>query len=143
MSHWLHDGMPEGQTRDREYIYPTLYVFLLVADVLPPSPSTSTRISAFPPSPGEYNNDRRTDVHRSPLPHLNNPTFFAASNAVVAAPELKPMRVDTVPTSRVIGSVSCSGVSIRTTLVRDPAIFTIRGSVNGATVTGSPPRRTS
>lgn len=31
MSHWLHDGMPEGQTRDREYLYPTLYVFLLGA----------------------------------------------------------------------------------------------------------------
>lgn len=31
MSHWLHDGMPEGETRDREYLYPTLYVFLLGA----------------------------------------------------------------------------------------------------------------
>lgn len=31
ISHWLHDGMPEGQTRDREYIYPTLYVYLLGA----------------------------------------------------------------------------------------------------------------
>lgn len=31
ISHWLHDGMPEGQTRDREVIYPNLYVFLLGA----------------------------------------------------------------------------------------------------------------
>lgn len=31
LSHWLHDGMPEGQTRDREYLYPTLFVFLLGA----------------------------------------------------------------------------------------------------------------
>lgn len=31
ISHWLHDGMPEGQTRPREVIYPNLYVFLLGA----------------------------------------------------------------------------------------------------------------
>jgi aromatic O-demethylase, cytochrome P450 subunit len=31
LSHWLHDGMPEGQTRDREKIYPTVFVFLLGA----------------------------------------------------------------------------------------------------------------
>lgn len=31
ISHWLHDGMPEGQTRPREIIYPNLYVFLLGA----------------------------------------------------------------------------------------------------------------
>jgi cytochrome P450 len=29
LSHWLHDGMPEGQTRSAEYIYPTLLVILL------------------------------------------------------------------------------------------------------------------
>ena len=29
LSHWLHDGMPEGQTRAPEYIYPTLFVILL------------------------------------------------------------------------------------------------------------------
>jgi aromatic O-demethylase, cytochrome P450 subunit len=29
LSHWLHDGMPEGQTRSPEYIYPTLFVILL------------------------------------------------------------------------------------------------------------------
>ncbi|MGV9673004.1 cytochrome P450 [Gordonia sp. NPDC003504] len=31
ISHWLHDGMPEGQTRNRDVIYPNLYVFLLGA----------------------------------------------------------------------------------------------------------------
>ena len=29
LSHRLHDGMPEGQTRAPEYIYPTLFVILL------------------------------------------------------------------------------------------------------------------
>jgi cytochrome P450 len=29
LSHWLHDGMPEGQTRSPDYIYPTLFVILL------------------------------------------------------------------------------------------------------------------
>ncbi len=29
LSHWLHDGMPEGTTRDRLEIYPNIYVFLL------------------------------------------------------------------------------------------------------------------
>ena len=29
LSHWLHDGMSEGQTRAPEYIYPTLFVILL------------------------------------------------------------------------------------------------------------------
>jgi len=29
LSHWLHDGMPEGQTRTADYIYPTLFVILL------------------------------------------------------------------------------------------------------------------
>src|SRR6266516_5091780 len=29
LSHWLHDGMPAGQVRPREYIFPTLLVILL------------------------------------------------------------------------------------------------------------------
>jgi cytochrome P450 len=29
LSHWLHDGMPEGQVRSREYIFPNLLVVLL------------------------------------------------------------------------------------------------------------------
>lgn len=31
ISHWLHDGMPDGETRRRDVIYPNLYVFLLGA----------------------------------------------------------------------------------------------------------------
>lgn len=31
LSHWLHDGMPQGQTRSRDIIYPNLFVFLLGA----------------------------------------------------------------------------------------------------------------
>lgn len=31
LSHWLHDGMPNGVTRDKDYLYPTLYTFLLGA----------------------------------------------------------------------------------------------------------------
>ena len=31
ISHWLHDGMPDGETRSRDVIYPNLYVFLLGA----------------------------------------------------------------------------------------------------------------
>ncbi|MGF9663235.1 cytochrome P450 [Arthrobacter crystallopoietes] len=31
ISHWLHDGMPEGQVRDREYIYPTIIALILGA----------------------------------------------------------------------------------------------------------------
>ncbi|MDS1117025.1 cytochrome P450 [Gordonia westfalica] len=31
LSHWLHDGMPAGQLRDRAEIYPNIYVFLLGA----------------------------------------------------------------------------------------------------------------
>ncbi|RRO14254.1 cytochrome P450 [Saccharopolyspora rhizosphaerae] len=31
LSHWLHDGMPPGQVRDRDVIYPNIFVFLLGA----------------------------------------------------------------------------------------------------------------
>jgi len=31
ISHWLHDGMPDGEVRDRAEIYPNIYVFLLGA----------------------------------------------------------------------------------------------------------------
>lgn len=47
MSHWLHDGMPDGQTRDREYIYPTLYVFLLGAMQEPGHAMSSTLAGLF------------------------------------------------------------------------------------------------
>lgn len=47
ISHWLHDGMPDGQTRDRDYIYPTLYVFLLGAMQEPGHAMSSTLAGLF------------------------------------------------------------------------------------------------
>jgi cytochrome P450 len=47
LSHWLHDGMPEGQTRDREYVYPTLFVFLLGAMQEPGHAMASTVAGLF------------------------------------------------------------------------------------------------
>jgi cytochrome P450 len=47
ISHWLHDGMPEGQVRDREYIYPTLFVFLLGAMQEPGHAMSSTLAGLF------------------------------------------------------------------------------------------------
>lgn len=47
ISHWLHDGMPAGQTRDREYIYPTLYVYLLGAMQEPGHAMASTLVGLF------------------------------------------------------------------------------------------------
>lgn len=47
ISHWLHDGMPEGQTRDREYIYPTLFVYLLGAMQEPGHAMASTLVGLF------------------------------------------------------------------------------------------------
>lgn len=47
ISHWLHDGMPPGQTRDREYIYPTIYVYLLGAMQEPGHGIGSTLVGLF------------------------------------------------------------------------------------------------
>jgi cytochrome P450 len=47
ISHWLHDGMPAGQTRDREYIYPTIYVYLLGAMQEPGHGMASTLVGLF------------------------------------------------------------------------------------------------
>ncbi|MBS1696167.1 MAG: cytochrome P450 [Actinobacteria bacterium] len=47
ISHWLHDGMPAGQTREREYIYPTLYVYLLGAMQEPGHAMASTLVGLF------------------------------------------------------------------------------------------------
>lgn len=47
ISHWLHDGMPAGQTRDREYIYPTIYVYLLGAMQEPGHGLASTLVGLF------------------------------------------------------------------------------------------------
>jgi cytochrome P450 len=47
ISHWLHDGMPEGETRDREYVYPTIYVYLLGAMQEPGHGMASTLAGLF------------------------------------------------------------------------------------------------
>ncbi|MEU2004268.1 cytochrome P450 [Rhodococcus sp. NPDC019627] len=47
ISHWLHDGMPEGQVRERDYIYPTLFVFLLGAMQEPGHAMASTLVGLF------------------------------------------------------------------------------------------------
>ncbi|MCM0621204.1 cytochrome P450 [Nocardioides bruguierae] len=47
ISHWLHDGMPEGETRDRDYIYPTIYVYLLGAMQEPGHGAASTLAGLF------------------------------------------------------------------------------------------------
>lgn len=47
LSHWLHDGMPPGQVRDREVIYPNLFVFLLGAMQEPGHAMASTIAGLF------------------------------------------------------------------------------------------------
>lgn len=47
ISHWLHDGMPKGKTRDRDYIYPTIYVYLLGAMQEPGHGMASTLVGLF------------------------------------------------------------------------------------------------
>lgn len=47
ISHWLHDGMPPGKTRDREFIYPTIYVYLLGAMQEPGHGMASTLTGLF------------------------------------------------------------------------------------------------
>ena len=47
ISHWLHDGMPAGKTRDRDYIYPTVYVYLLGAMQEPGHGIASTLVGLF------------------------------------------------------------------------------------------------
>ncbi|MEI4278839.1 cytochrome P450 [Klenkia terrae] len=47
ISHWLHDGMPPGKTRDRQYIYPTIYVYLLGAMQEPGHGIASTLVGLF------------------------------------------------------------------------------------------------
>ncbi len=47
LSHWLHDGMPEGQVRDRSEIYPNVYVFLLGALQEPGHVMTTTLAGLF------------------------------------------------------------------------------------------------
>src|SRR5579859_6389855 len=47
LSHWLHDGMPSGQVRPREYIYPTLLVILLGGMQEPGHACGSTLLGLF------------------------------------------------------------------------------------------------
>lgn len=47
ISHWLHDGMPPGTTRERSYIYPTIYVYLLGAMQEPGHGMASTLVGLF------------------------------------------------------------------------------------------------
>ena len=47
ISHWLHDGMPAGKTRERDYIYPTIYVYLLGAMQEPGHGMASTLVGLF------------------------------------------------------------------------------------------------
>lgn len=47
ISHWLHDGMPPGKTRERAYIYPTIYVYLLGAMQEPGHGIASTLVGLF------------------------------------------------------------------------------------------------
>ncbi|MGW6035124.1 cytochrome P450 [Gordonia terrae] len=47
ISHWLHDGMPEGQTRDPSEIYPNIYVLLLGALQEPGHVMTTTLAGLF------------------------------------------------------------------------------------------------
>jgi cytochrome P450 len=47
ISHWLHDGMPDGRVRDRSDIYPNIYVFLLGALQEPGHVMTTTLAGLF------------------------------------------------------------------------------------------------
>lgn len=47
ISHWLHDGMPQGQTRSRTDIYPMLNVFLLGAMQEPGHAMGTTMLGLF------------------------------------------------------------------------------------------------
>lgn len=47
LSHWLHDGMPEGQVRSREYIIPNLLVILLGGMQEPGHAGGSTLLGLF------------------------------------------------------------------------------------------------
>jgi cytochrome P450 len=47
LSHWLHDGMPQGQVRSREYIFPTLLTILLGGMQEPGHACGSTMLGLF------------------------------------------------------------------------------------------------
>jgi cytochrome P450 len=53
ISHWLHDGMPEGQTRSKDVIYPNLYVFLLGA-MQEPGHAMATTLAGLMTRPDQF-----------------------------------------------------------------------------------------
>jgi cytochrome P450 len=68
LSHWLHDGMPEGQTRSPEYIYPTLFVILLGGQQEPGHGAGSTLLGLLS-NPGQL---RRVTQDSSLIPRAIN-----------------------------------------------------------------------
>jgi aromatic O-demethylase, cytochrome P450 subunit len=68
LSHWLHDGMPEGQTRPPEYIYPTLFVILLGGQQEPGHGAGSTLLGLLS-NPDQL---RRVGRDRSLIPRAIN-----------------------------------------------------------------------
>jgi cytochrome P450 len=68
LSHWLHDGMPEGQTRSPEYIYPTLFVILLGGQQEPGHGAGSTLLGLLS-NPGQL---RRVAQDSSLIPRAIN-----------------------------------------------------------------------
>jgi cytochrome P450 len=68
LSHWLHDGMPEGQTRPPEYIYPTLFVILLGGQQEPGHGAGSTLLGLLS-NPDQL---RRVGQDRSLIPRAVN-----------------------------------------------------------------------
>jgi len=68
LSHWLHDGMPEGQTRPPEYIYPTLFVILLGGQQEPGHGAGSTLLGLLS-NPDQL---RRVGQDRSLIPRAIN-----------------------------------------------------------------------
>jgi cytochrome P450 len=65
LSHWLHDGMPEGETRPAQYIYPTLFVILLGGQQEPGHGAGSTMLGLLS-NPEQL---RRVAADRSLVPH--------------------------------------------------------------------------
>jgi len=68
LSHWLHDGMPDGQTREPQYIYPTLFVILLGGQQEPGHGAGSTLLGLLS-NPEQL---RRVAADRSLVPKAVN-----------------------------------------------------------------------
>jgi aromatic O-demethylase, cytochrome P450 subunit len=68
LSHWLHDGMPDGETRPPEYIYPTLFVILLGGQQEPGHGAGSTLLGLL----SDPEQLRRVAADRSLVPRAVN-----------------------------------------------------------------------